>query len=219
MSSIPDVYLNPNRLSSSSAIKGKSADDLSMDDFMTLLVAQMTNQDILNPTDSTEFVAQLAQFASLKGIQTIQEYQLSQYAASYIGKEVTIAYPNESTGELEIITGRVESVTYYNGQPKVIVNGTSYDLHMVMEINTEPGGSLSDVSRYIGKYASLSYLDEDGVNQFVSGLVTDVSLIDGKVYVTINGKAYPASGIKSVGDTPINSGPSDSDGSDDDGND
>lgn len=36
------------------------------DDFLTLLVSQMRNQDPLNPADGTEFVAQLAQFSSLE---------------------------------------------------------------------------------------------------------------------------------------------------------
>lgn len=34
--------------------------------FLTLLTAQMQNQDPLNPADSTEFVAQLAQFSSVE---------------------------------------------------------------------------------------------------------------------------------------------------------
>jgi flagellar basal-body rod modification protein FlgD len=38
--------------------------------FLQLLVAQLQNQDPLNPTDSTQFVSQLAQFSSLE--QTMQ---------------------------------------------------------------------------------------------------------------------------------------------------
>ena len=34
--------------------------------FLTLLTAQLRNQDPLNPSDSTEFVAQLAQFTSVE---------------------------------------------------------------------------------------------------------------------------------------------------------
>ena len=34
--------------------------------FMQLLVAQLQNQDPLNPTDSTQFVTQLAQFQQLE---------------------------------------------------------------------------------------------------------------------------------------------------------
>ena len=36
--------------------------------FLNLLVAQMKNQDPLNPTDSTQFVSQLAQFSELEQV-------------------------------------------------------------------------------------------------------------------------------------------------------
>lgn len=41
------------------------------EDFLTLLVAQLQNQDPLNPSDPTEFTAQLAQFSSLEQLFTI----------------------------------------------------------------------------------------------------------------------------------------------------
>jgi flagellar hook assembly protein FlgD len=37
-----------------------------MNTFLQLLVAQMKNQDPLNPTDGTQFVAQLAQFSQVE---------------------------------------------------------------------------------------------------------------------------------------------------------
>ncbi len=43
-----------------------SQDVMGKEDFLTLLVAQLTNQDPLNPDDPTEFTAQLAQFSSLE---------------------------------------------------------------------------------------------------------------------------------------------------------
>ncbi|NNE65131.1 MAG: hypothetical protein HKN33_01080 [Pyrinomonadaceae bacterium] len=46
---------------SASPVEAGSEKDL----FMTLLVAQLKNQDPLSPQDGTEFVAQLAQFNSL----------------------------------------------------------------------------------------------------------------------------------------------------------
>ncbi len=52
--------------------KTKSADAaMGKDAFLKLLVTQLENQDPLNPTENTEFVAQLAQFSSLEGIQNL----------------------------------------------------------------------------------------------------------------------------------------------------
>ena len=41
--------------------------------FMTLLVAQMKNQDPMNPMDNQDFVSQLSQFSSLEQLITINE--------------------------------------------------------------------------------------------------------------------------------------------------
>ncbi len=40
--------------------------------FLKLLVAQLQNQDPLNPTDSTQFVSQLAQFSELEQVIAIR---------------------------------------------------------------------------------------------------------------------------------------------------
>ena len=41
--------------------------------FMTLLVAQLKNQDPMNPVDNQDFVSQLSQFSSLEQLITINE--------------------------------------------------------------------------------------------------------------------------------------------------
>lgn len=43
-----------------------SSNSLGQQDFLTLLVAQLENQDPLDPQDNTEFIAQVAQFSSLE---------------------------------------------------------------------------------------------------------------------------------------------------------
>lgn len=47
--------------------------ELGQEDFLTLLIEQLKNQDPLNPIDSVEFSAQLAQFASLEQLFTMND--------------------------------------------------------------------------------------------------------------------------------------------------
>jgi flagellar basal-body rod modification protein FlgD len=54
-----------------SAIPKKDA--LGKDTFLSLLVTQLQHQDPLQPTDNSEFLAQLAQFSSLESLQQIKE--------------------------------------------------------------------------------------------------------------------------------------------------
>ena len=54
----------------------------STDLFLQLLVAQIKNQDPLNPTDGTQFVSQLAQFSELEQVVAIRGDLDSQIAAA-----------------------------------------------------------------------------------------------------------------------------------------
>ena len=51
----------------------KANDALGKDEFMKLLVAQMKNQDPLNPMDGQEMAAQLAQFSSVEQLQNAND--------------------------------------------------------------------------------------------------------------------------------------------------
>jgi flagellar basal-body rod modification protein FlgD len=72
---------------------------LGKDDFLNLLVTQLQHQDPLNPAESTEFTAQLAQFSSLeqlnnindnlKNMELFQTAVTNSQAVSFIGKEIT----------------------------------------------------------------------------------------------------------------------------------
>ena len=85
-------------ISGSSAIAGASQSSSttsgvapSEDLFLQLLVAQIKNQDPLNPTDGTQFVSQLAQFIELEQVVAIRGDLDSQIAASTTGTSGTSA--------------------------------------------------------------------------------------------------------------------------------
>lgn len=82
------------------AKENKRTDELGQDQFMTLMLAQMKNQDPMNPMENGDFIAQLAQFRTVSGVeqlntnfnafaQTMQSSQALQ-ASSLVGREVLI---------------------------------------------------------------------------------------------------------------------------------
>lgn len=59
-----------------------SGNSLGQDTFMKLLVAQLQNQNPLKPQDGSEFVAQLAQFSVVEGINDMKS-SFSDFSSSY----------------------------------------------------------------------------------------------------------------------------------------
>jgi len=76
----------------------KAGDELGKDDFLHLLVTQLQYQDPLNPMDSADFTAQLAQFSSLEQLKNMstqlgaltatQTALKNAQAVNYIGQTV-----------------------------------------------------------------------------------------------------------------------------------
>lgn len=111
--------------------------------FLQLMVAQMKNQDPLNPSSNTQFVAQLAQFSSLEQMQNVaqedaaiqttlgQLLSLSQvnFAHQLLGTKVTV---NSANGTQ--VQGTVSAVSYNNGSPEMIVNGTKYPMSALQQM-------------------------------------------------------------------------------------
>lgn len=109
---------------------------LDVTDFMNLMITQMTNQDFLNPTDNTEYMAQLAQFSSMQEMQKLAEYSKTNYAASLLGQTVTVA-KNEIGGDVSKSTGVISSVSLVNNEFTVTVDGKSYSLDQIMQIHDQ----------------------------------------------------------------------------------
>ena len=53
--------------------KASQLQDISSDQFLTLLVAQMRNQDPMQPSDPSAFLGQLAQFSTVSGVRAMQD--------------------------------------------------------------------------------------------------------------------------------------------------
>ena len=127
--------------------------DLGLDfsDFLQLMVAQLQNQTIDNATDTTDMLNQLVQMSvvsmmsSVKtSLDTLTISTTMTYAASLVGKTVTVGAYNED-GELEEIVGEVTGTGTYQGTQVIFVNGEMYPLSSIMavgelpEVPEEPG--------------------------------------------------------------------------------
>ena len=109
---------------------------LSQQDFLNLLVTQMTAQDPLKPTDSQDLLSQMTQFSTLNANNTMQtqlaNMQLSQQfseAGSLLGKQVTLQLDSKTTAQ-----GTVTGIDTSANVPQIVVNGTSYTLDKVISI-------------------------------------------------------------------------------------
>lgn len=129
-----NAYNTSNKTDSINNLKvQKNNEALNMQDFLNLLVAQITNQDSMNPMDNTEFIAQMAQFSSLQAMTDLTEMAMQGQATSLIGKNVVVADYNNK-GELIVQEGIVQRVTIHSGSTKLYVNDTEYNYSNVMEI-------------------------------------------------------------------------------------
>lgn len=109
---------------------------LGQSDFLKLLVAQMTQQDPLNPKSDLEMIPQMVSFTELEQSKSMQsdiaqlraEQQLLQ-ANSLLGRTVEIQ--DESKAR---VTGPVTAVQMEEGTPKLVVNGRQYVLSQLVSI-------------------------------------------------------------------------------------
>jgi flagellar basal-body rod modification protein FlgD len=66
------AYAAQSQAALAAAQQKKSANNLGIDEFLTLMTTQLKNQDPMKPLDGTAFIAQLAQFGAVSGIQEMQ---------------------------------------------------------------------------------------------------------------------------------------------------
>ncbi|HEX3857731.1 MAG TPA: flagellar hook capping FlgD N-terminal domain-containing protein [Verrucomicrobiae bacterium] len=113
---------------SSDTVSG-SQQTLNQKDFLQLLVAQMQNQDPLNPQSDTDMAAQMAQFTSLTQSSAMSSSLSMLQANSLIGSTVSLQIDPKTTA-----SGVVQGVILNGGTPQIIVNGSTYDLSQVTSV-------------------------------------------------------------------------------------
>jgi flagellar basal-body rod modification protein FlgD len=114
--------------------------DLSMSDFIKMMVAELENQDPTNPMSNTEMLSQINQIRQVtsndKLSSSIEALTLGQSlttASSLIGK--TITGTNSLGNE---ITGTVDKVMIENGKPKLYSGSNIVDLTAVSSVVNTP---------------------------------------------------------------------------------
>ncbi len=112
----------------------KASQELGKDDFLKLLMAQMTHQDPTEPMDNSQFIAQMAQFSSLEqmynvsnGFNKMASIMQSNEAAGTLGKVVELDVEGEQ------VSGVVEGFTR-GENPQIQVNGNFYKMDYVRAV-------------------------------------------------------------------------------------
>jgi flagellar basal-body rod modification protein FlgD len=115
---------------------GQSKDVADQGTFLKLLVAQLKYQDPSNPADSTQFLAQTAQFTQVEKLGQIASMMQSQQligASALVGRTVTY-----QDGDGNTHTGTVTK-TKLNGdsEPTLVVGNTDVQLSKVTEVQEQ----------------------------------------------------------------------------------
>lgn len=202
--SVQTNYLNSSGSSSSTTTKTKS-NDLGKDAFMKMLIAQMQNQDPLNPMDGTEFAVQLAQFSSLEQLQNLNTTMssLPDYLGAFSNAQVANLIGNEATaaGNVIAVSGSSTKITYK--LPSAIATGTIsiYNSNGLLvdklSVGAQKSGQQSVTWNSDGQDAGnytyeISAKDASGTSvkaeTYINGTVSGVSYKNNLSYLVINGQ-------------------------------
>lgn len=189
-----------NPVASGSAATGASTSGvggLTMNDFLTLMTAQLQNQDPLNPTDSNQFLQQLSELSTVEGItqlntsvSTLSNSMLSSQAltsASLVGQSIlapaTSAYYTSGqpmTGAVQVPTGASNVVLSVTNAGGAVVDQISVPAGAGLQSFSWNGTTSNGGSAPSGTYAIAASALVGGTaqaaNTLIDGTVTSVTL-------------------------------------------
>lgn len=110
--------------------------ELDVEQFLKLMIAELQNQDPLNPMDNAQMIQQIGEIRSIAATDnlstTLAGVQLGQAlasASSLIGKNVTGLSDKNAQ-----VNGSVERVSVVDGVPKLHIGGDTVELKNIREI-------------------------------------------------------------------------------------
>jgi len=189
----------------------KAGDELGKDDFLNLLVTQLQYQDPLNPMDSADFTAQLAQFSSLEQL-TNMSTQLGELTATQtaLTNSQAVAYIGQtvlSNGNAAQITeGLTEPLQVNLDAPAAEVFISVYDTTGALRstfsaddmaagrgsiewAGTDMDNNPLPDGNYRFEVAAIDNAGEDiGASPLSSGRVSGVAFKDGESALIVNGQ-------------------------------
>ncbi|MCX5827424.1 MAG: hypothetical protein NTV58_05400 [Deltaproteobacteria bacterium] len=202
--------------SSSTATGTSKTQSMGKEDFLKMLVAQLKNQDPLNPMSGTDFATQLAQFSSLEqltnlnqGITNLGLYQSSQanlQAVNLIGKEVTVGKGNGFVADGSPVNlyydlsadAKEVQINIYDEQGVLADTVSAYDQAQGVNSLTWNNGQERSGNCTFKVYA----FGADGatlpVDTLISGKVSAVSFKDKSIYINVAGQEVPFSEVREV---------------------
>lgn len=165
--------------------------------FLNLMVAEMTNQDPLEPTSNTDFIAQLAQFTQLGYAQDSSKFAMANYAATLVGKVATGSKMDGT--EAVTKTGVVESVTQSGNTYMVKIDGVEFDIKKITAVKSNDSadaggvtsnslaGIIASASSMVGKYATVEIGKDETTGKVAtkSGFIDSIKVKDGKVTAVV----------------------------------
>jgi flagellar basal-body rod modification protein FlgD len=111
--------------------------EMGKEDFLTLLVTQLKNQDPTNPVEDKQFIAQMAQFSSLEQMnnmaadfRALATLMGRESASGVLGRMVDI---KQGTREVSGVVSEVE----LGDNPQVVINGNYYDYRNVVRVKNQ----------------------------------------------------------------------------------
>jgi flagellar basal-body rod modification protein FlgD len=211
ITSVTSTTQTANPLTSTASTSSSGANQtLDETDFLQLLTAQLQNQDPLNPTDSSDFASQLAQFASVEQLTNINS-ELTNMATSQtslqntmvsdlIGKTVTMS-GNETTlnGQANMsytLPSNASNVTVsiYDSTGTLVKSATIGPETAGNNSYTWDGTDNNGNTLAAGQYTfAVNAVDGSGntitVTPLTSGTVTGVSFNNDVTYLTLDNNA------------------------------